>query len=388
MYKVCFITTISITLKSFVLEFAKTMHETGDFEVHFICDYDADFGKMLPEYIHYKPIAMKRGISFDGIRAIDEMIKYFKKEEFDLVQYSTPNASCYASIAAKLAGVKCRLYCQWGIAYVGFQGVKRKIFKQIEKLTCKCSTMIEPDSFGNLKFSYKEKLYTEKKSCVIWNGSASGVNLSKFDMTHKSEWKYDIRKKHNIPQDAFVYIFIGRISRDKGINELLEASKSLINLYQDIYLLLVGDIEKTELINANLYKWSQDEMRVIYCGYTNEVEKYLAASEVYVLPSYREGFGSAVVEAEAMGLPVIVSDIPGPTDAMINGKTGLLTAKANPKELYDSMLLMYENDNPRTEYGKNAEVFARTSFEQTELFRRMLEDRYEMIASKETMFDE
>lgn len=379
MYKVCFVTTISLTLKSFVLELAKTMHESGDFEIHFVCDYDADFEKMLPEYIHYKPISMKRGISLDGLKAIREMKKYFKKEKFDIVQYSTPNASCYASIAAKWAGVPCRLYCQWGIAYVGFQGIKRKIFKKIEKMVCNHSTRIEPDSFGNLHFSHAEKLYNEDKSCVIWNGSASGVNLSKFNVTQKSQWRDEIRQKYNIPKDAFVYIFIGRITRDKGINELFKASKSLIGKQQDAYLLLVGSVEKSESVEAELYKWSQEESRVVYCGYTNEVEKYLAASDLYLLPSYREGFGSAVVEAEAMGVPVIVSDIPGPTDAMIDGKTGLVTPKADAEKLYENMLFMYNNKELCAEYGENGENFARTSFEQKELFRRILKDRYNMI---------
>lgn len=384
MYKICFVTTISLTLKSFVLELAKSMHETGDFEIHFLCDYDAEFEKMLPDYIHYKPICMKRGISFDGIKAIGEMTAFFKKEKFDLVQYSTPNAACYASIAAKLAGIPCRLYCQWGIAYVGFQGVKRAIFKQIEKLVCTCSTKIEPDSYGNLHFSHAEKLYGANKSCVIWNGSASGVNLSKFDVTQKSKWADEIRRKHNIPQDAFVYTFIGRITKDKGVNELFEASKLLINQHQDVYLLLVGSVEKSESVNTDLYQWTQKEPRVIYCGYSNEVEKYLAASDVYLLPSYREGFGSAVVEAEAMAVAVVVSDIPGPTDAIINGKTGILTPKADAKTLYENMLYLYSNPALCAEYGKNGQLFARTSFDQKELFKKIIEDRTHMICQNTT----
>lgn len=382
MYKICFVTTISLTLKSFVLELAKAMHATGDFEIHFICDYDAEFEKMLPEYIHYKPIAMKRGMSLDGIKAIREMKKYFKQEKFDLVQYSTPNAACYASIAAKLAGIRCRLYCQWGIAYVGFGGIKRKIFKMIEKTVCKYSTRVEPDSFGNLRFSHREKLYDENKSRVIWNGSASGVNLSKFDISHKCEWNQQIREKYSIPQDAVVYIFIGRITRDKGVNELFAATRSLMAEKKDVYLLLVGSMEKSELVDGELYQWTQDEPRVIYCGYTNEVEKYLAASDVYLLPSYREGFGSAVVEAEAMGVPVIVSDIPGPTDAMINGKTGLLTPKADAEKLYKNMLYIYNAKEIREEFGRNGEIFARTSFEQTELFEKIMEDRYELMEKR------
>jgi glycosyltransferase involved in cell wall biosynthesis len=379
MYKVCFVTTISLTLKTFVLDFAKAMHETGDFEIHFVCDYDPDFEKMLPAYIHYHPVAMKRGVSFDGLKAIREMHQYFLKEKFNLVQYSTPNASCWASIASKMAGIPCRLYCQWGIAYVGFRGLKRWIFKQIEKLVCRCSTKIEPDSYGNLRFSHKEKLYGAEKSCVIWNGSASGVNISKFDISRKVGWRNEIRNQYTIPEKAVVYTFIGRITKDKGINELFEASKKLMDSLADVYLLLVGPMEKSESVDATLHQWSQEEKRVIYIGYTNRVEQYLAASDVYVLPSYREGFGSAIIEAEAMGVSVIASDIPGPADAMVHEKTGVLTSKADAQKLYEQMLIMYKNANLRTEYGNNGAVFARESFEQTELFKRMLADRYAQI---------
>lgn len=382
MYKICFVTTISLTLKSFVLDFAQFLHETGMFEIHCICDYDAEFEKNLPEYIHYKPIPMKRGISFDGLKAIREMKKYFKHERFDLVQYSTPNAACYASIAAKSANIKARLYCQWGIAYVGFHGIKRSIFKLIEKMICRNSTMIEPDSFGNLNFSQKEKLYTIKKSRVIWNGSASGVNLKKFDISRSSEWRYDIRAQYSIPPNATVYIFIGRITRDKGINELFEATKKFLPEKKDAYLLLVGNLEKNESVDTELFEWTQTEPRVIYCGYTNEVEKYLAASDVYLLPSYREGFGTAVIEAEAMGIPVIVTDIPGPTDAMKKDETGLVIKKGSALELYDAMEKLYNSKRLRTQMGAKASMFASDFFEQKTLFEKMLCDRLEMIEKK------
>lgn len=379
MYKVCFVTTISLTLKTFVLDFARMMNETGDFEIHFICDYDADFEKLLPDDIHYHPIAMKRGISTDGAKAVWEMYRYFRREKFDLVQYSTPNASCWASIASKMAGVPCRLYCQWGIAYVGFHGIKRFVFKQIEKMVCRFSTRIEPDSFGNLRFSHEEKLYPPDKSCVIWNGSASGVNLGKFDLRRKSDWRKAIRTQYAVPEEAVVYIFIGRITKDKGVNELFEATKLLMGFCSDAYLLLVGPVEKSESVDASLYKWSQEEQRVIYTGYTNCVEQFLAASDIYVLPSYREGFGSAIVEAEAMGVSVIVSDIPGPTDAMLHGKTGVLTPKADAQKLYENMMTMYKDAERRVEYGRNGAEFARASFDQAKLFEKILDDRYEML---------
>ena len=385
MYKICIVTTVSITLKAFVLDLAKLMADSGDFEVHFVCDNDEKFSEQLPNNIHFHPISMERGISLKGFNAVYQMYKLFKKEKFDLVQYSTPNAACYASIAARLAKIKVRLYCQWGIAYVGFQGLKRQIFKFVEKMVCQNSTIIEPDSFGNLNFCHNEKLYTDRKSCVIWNGSANGVNLDKFDITKKQVWLNEIRAKYCIPRDARVFIFIGRITRDKGINELFEASKKMLQKYDDTYLLLVGSVEKKELIDPQLYKWSQEDQRVIYVGFTNEVEKYIAASDVYVLPSYREGFGSSVIEAEAMGLPVIVTNIPGPTDAMKKNKTGLVVKKGDASELYDAMEKLYFSEELRSEMGKFAFDFVSKGFDQKILFEKIKNNRIELIKGSITI---
>ena len=156
-------------------------------------------------------------------------------------------------------------------------------------------------------------------------------------------------------------------------------AESTFGFEEVVYLLLVGNVERGASVDGDLYRWTQQEDRVIYCGYTDQVEKYLAAGDVYVLPSYREGFGTAVIEAEAMGLPVIVSDIPGPTDAMIPQKTGLLTPKADAEKLCEAMLQLYEREDLRAEYGERGAVLARDSFEQMALFAHILADRYRMI---------
>lgn len=381
MFKVCFVTTASITLKSFVLSLADAMNKTGNFEIHFVCDNDDEFKNSLPSYIHYHPIAMKRGISFDGLKVISALIRLFKQEKFDLVQYSTPNASCYASIAAKIAKIPVRLYSQCGILYVGFSGIKRIIFKTIEKLVCSLSTNVEPVSVSNLEFGISEGLYKIEKGNVVWNGSSSGVDLQKFDISQKDVFRADIRKKHNIPQDAFVYEFVGRINRDKGINELFCAARRLIALKEDAYLFMVGDFENEKLLDAELLGWSKSSPKVIYCGYTDEVEKYLAAADVFVFPSYREGFGSSIIEAEAMGVPVVVTDIPGPIDAMLKNETGMVVPKKDAEALYKAMLHLYENRDKISDFGRRGAEFATGSFEQGELFRQIITNRENMLTN-------
>lgn len=382
MKKVCFITTISSTISSFILEFAKFMHENGDYDITFICDKDEDFGKNLPNYIHYIPVEMKRGISIGGLKACAQMYKIFKNSQFDLIQYSTPNASLYASLAGWLAGIPVRLYCQWGLVFVGFDGIKRKIFKLEEKLVCTLSTWIEPDSRGNLNFCHEQKLYPENKGSVIHKGSASGVSLEKFDISQKEIFKNEIRNKYYIPDDAFVYGFVGRITGDKGINELLYATKSILNIYSNIYVLLIGGIDKEESVDSNLYDWSKSNSHVIYCGSTNEVQRYMSAMDCYVMPSYREGFGLTVVEAGAMGIPVICTNIPGPTDAIRNEENGLIIEKKDEEGLKNAILRLYTNSELCKELGQAGYKSVKENYEQNNLFKYILEDRENLLKDK------
>ncbi len=379
MYKICFITTIPLTLKSFVLETAKYLHEHTDWDISFICSPDDEFEKSLPEYIHFYPVSMKRGIDLSGVSAVFEMIKIFKRERFDLIQYSTPNAAFYASIAGWLSKVPVRLYCQWGMVYVGFSGIKRYLFKNIEKMVCFLSTWIEPDSYSNLHYSHIEKLYPSTKGSVVWNGSACGVNFEKFDNSKKEEYRIAVRNEIKCSSSQFVFGYVGRITRDKGVNELLSAFKRLTEKYNDISLLMVGGTENDSSIDSTLFEWAKNSKHVIFIGYTDVVEKYLSAMDIYVLPSYREGFGMGVVEAEAMGVPVIVTNIPGPIDAMKNEFTGLIVEKQNSKALYEIMESLY-NDRARVEsYGKQAPSFAYNAFEQKQLFSHILSDRKKLL---------
>ena len=372
--KICYVTTVPATIQSFILPLAEYLHENTDWDISFICSDDEKFEKSLPEYINFYPVHMERGISVAGVKAMFQIKKILKKEKFDMVQYSTPNASLYTAMAAKSAKIPIRLYCQWGIAYVGFNGLKREIFKTVEKFVCGLSTYVQPDSKSNLNFARSEGLYSEKKSSVIWNGSACGVSLDKFNIQRKNEYRSYIREKYNIGRNTFVYIFIGRVTRDKGMNELLSAFKKLND---DSVLFLIGKNEVDTSVNRELYDWSLENKNIIYTGNVDDVERYLSASDCYVLPSYREGFGMSVIEAEAMGVPVIVTDIPGPVDAVIDNKTGLLVKKADENSLLDAMKKIRKLNYQ--EMGKEGHKFASDNFEQKQLFDKIIESRNELL---------
>ena len=142
---------------------------------------------------------------------------------------------------------------------------------------------------------------------------------------------------------------------------------------------MVGDMEGEQLLDGELLAWSKSCEKVIYCGFTNRVEKYLGAADVYVLSSYREGFGTSVIEAEAMGVPVIVTEIPGPINAMLKDKTGLVVPKMDASALFDAMLCLYEDHEKIVDFGKCGAEFAASSFEQTELLRQIIADRENML---------
>ena len=364
-----------MTLKAFLVELSEYLHTTGLFDISMICAPDQPFQESLPDYIHFYPVPMRRGMNLDGLTAVKRMRKIFKEQQFDIVQYSTPNASFYAALAAKSVGVPARLYCQWGIAYVGFSGYKRSIFRRIEKLVCRLSTVIEPDSQGNLQFSTSEKLYDKQKGHVVWNGSASGVNLTKFDIAQKETWANEIRREYGISTEDVVFAFVGRVTKDKGIVELFKAFKRIAEEKSNVKLLMIGYHENSGDVPDGLYQWSLQDPRVIYCGFSNRVEKFLAASDVYVLPSYREGFGSAIIEAEAMGVPVVITDIPGPTDAMLKDETGLIAQKGDSESLFFAFKRLYEDKNLRKEMGDRAHKFASKQFDQAVLFQKIKEDR-------------
>lgn len=375
MIKICYVTTVPITIEVFIMDCAKYLKNTGDYEITFVCNEDEEFAKKIPEGIKYQPIVMARGISLSGFSAVLKMYQFFKKEKFDIVQYSTPNASCYASIAAYFAKVPVRLYCQWGIAYVGFSGIKRKIFKVLEKSTCTLSTTIEPDSFGNLEFSKKEGLY-HNKGHVVGNGSASGVNFERFDIKKKESYNQEIRQRYNIKKEDIVFGFVGRIDKDKGFDELLEAYRTIKTEYTK--LMIVGPSDKVHTANQGLYEESKNDDSIIYVGRTSEVEKFFSAFDIFVLPSYREGFGSVVIEAQSMGVPVIVTNIPGPSEAM-SSATGLLVGKKNVSELAQAMKKLLEDNNLRLQLQSQCVEFAR-KYDQNILFQRIDEDRKHLIS--------
>ncbi len=373
MKKICYIVTVPITIRSFFIPQLKYLAENG-FDVSVVCSPDSNLQQELGERITYHPIDIPRGISLSGsVRATKKLLELFKKKKYDLIQYSTPNAAMYSAIAGKIAGIKVRNYHLMGFRYLGATGVMRSILKMMEKATCQLSTSIECVSKSNLQIGIEEKLFDKDKANVVWNGSTGGVDLHRFDIHKREQYRKEIRDQFEISSNAFVYGFVGRITRDKGVNEILEAFKHIENAK----LMMIGSLEGIQTLNEELYNDSIHNSNIIYTGNVTDVEKYFAAMDVLLLPSYREGFGNVVIEAAAMGTPAIVSNIPGPIDTIMKDKTALVVPAKNVAALQEAMTKVCNLDHQ--EMGKYAVEFVRSHFDSTELNKRILKRKKSLL---------
>lgn len=377
MKKLCYVTTVSITVKAFLLPVLRHLRKETDWELTVICDDDPALQELLPEGVRYIPVSMKRGISIGGIGAMLKMTRIFRKEKFDLVQYSTPNAGLYASVAAWLAGIRLRKYHLMGFRFLGFSGFRRKLFRGIEKLACRLSTDVECVSASNLELGVQNGIFPRDKASVLYHGSSAGVDLERFDIDQKTLWRTQVRRELGLAEQDCVFCFAGRITGDKGINELLGAFRQMHG--EQDKLLLIGMLEDEETLEPDLLAWARADSSVCLHGFVQDIERYFAAADVLVLPSYREGFGNIVIEAQAMGVPVIVSDIPGPTDAMLPEKTGLTVPVRDVPALTNAMSKLSADRQRREEMGRNGRLLIEQQFDQKILTEQILADRKRLL---------
>lgn len=367
-------------MHAFLTEYADYLVKERGYDVTFICSPDEKLAAMTSDRMHFLPVPMKRGVGLDGPKVIRTLKQIFEREQFDVIQYSTPNAALYASIAARKAHCRNRLYCQWGIRYMGFDGgIKRAVFKAIEKTTCKNSTVVECESQSLYRFSLEEGLYPEEKGSVIGNGSACGVNLSKFDYAKKDGWRREIRTELGIPEETVVFGYTGRITRDKGANELLAAFRALPE-NADACLMMVGTFDQEGTIDPELREWAESDSRVRFVGWTDETERYYSAMDVFVSISYREGFGLVVIEAAALGTPAIVTDVPGQVDTIVPEEEGILVPAKAVEPVTEAMMRYISDRALIKTMGEKARKRCETLFEQKHLFSQLADHKDALIA--------
>ncbi len=381
--KICAITTISKSMDWFMIDSMRNLAQNG-FDVTLICDMDETFIKQNSDFATCIPVRMRRGAKIgDLFRVILEMKKIFRREKFDVIYYMTPNASFYASVAGKRAGIKHRVYSQCGLRYVSFGGIKRKIFKTIEKWTCKNSTAVRAQSPLNMEFALSEGLCKPDKISVVGIGGTTGVDLSLCDSFDHAAKRKEIRAKYGIPEDAFVYGFVGRLNADKGINELIEAFDKTSKQIENTYLMLVGMYDRGNPISAENLKLANESPNIILTGNVQNEEVYscMAAFDVLVHPTYREGFGKVLQEGMGMSLPIITTDVPGPKEVVENGISGALVPVKNADALADQMIELCQNPDLCKQYATAGRKRAETYFDRPIMLNNILEDMKKIIGA-------
>ena len=375
--KICALTTISKTMDWFVVDSMRNFAKNG-FEVTLVCDMDEEFIKRNSDFATCIPVKMSRGIDPIGaIRGIRKFYRIFKENKFDIIQYSTPNAALYASVAGKFAKVPVRVYGQWGIRYVTFTGLKRFIFKMLEKFTCMGTTHIKAQSPKNRQFAIDEKLCKADKISVIGIGGTVGVDLKEYDLEAKADFRKEIREKYNISEKDFLFGYVGRLNVDKGINELIEAFKGIENAK----LMLVGMLEDKYRPSEENLKYAEENADIYITGNVapQEVCKYLAAFDVLVHPTYREGFGKVLQEAMGMACPIITTDVPGPSEVIEEGVSGMLVKVADAEALHQGMLTLMNDEPRRVAFAKAGRERAEKYFDRAIMLDNILQDYNEIL---------
>lgn len=379
MPKICFIATVPITLSIFVSSQSNILVERG-WEVHWVSSGRLD-PDGLPEGVKYHSLSLSRSPSLiESVKSINTLFKLFRRERFEVVQYSSPIASLCAAIAGKVSGVPVRIYAQWGIRYVGFTGFPRKILKLLEKLSCSFSTVIQPDSFGNLEFAAQEKLYPRSKGQVVGNGSACGVDLQSFSLELKPQYRDQIRSQYGIADSAFVFGFVGSVRTDKGINEAVTAFMSLPQKDRArSVLMLVGDTHFIGDLTPEVQHALKSSGSIIMTGPVTGVERYISAFDCLVFPSYREGFGMVVVESAAMAVPAIVTDIPGPSEAVKDGVTGKIVPLKDAAALFISMQAYLCEPAVAATHGLAARQLVEQKYERNSLMDAFIQNKHTLL---------
>jgi glycosyltransferase involved in cell wall biosynthesis len=310
------------------------------------------------------------------LKAVYNLYRLLRKEKPLIVHSHTPKAGIVGMMAAYLARVPLRLHTVAGLPLMEAKGFKRKILDAVEKLTYRFAIRVYPNSKGLYDFIISEKFTNPRKLKVLGKGSSNGIDTHYFDPNiFSNEEKIKLKNDWNIPNSDFVFVFVGRMVADKGVNEMVGAFQELWKTNQHCSLLLVGPFEDeldpllpttNQAINSN--------DKIFHVGYQTDVRPFLAISNALAFPSYREGFPNVVLQSSAMGLPAIVSNINGCNEIITSGLNGIIIPVKDQAATMDAMEVLMNNTDLYSELKKNARPIIVENYSRQEMWECLLNE--------------
>jgi glycosyltransferase involved in cell wall biosynthesis len=333
-------------------------------------------------------VNMERGISpLKDLTSLYKLYKILKTEKPVIVHSITPKAGLLTMLSGKMAGVPIRVHTFTGLIFPTRKGVIQKVLINMDRLLCSAATHIYPEGEGVKKDLIDYKI-TSKYLKVIGNGNVNGIDLEYFSPDQVSEAHKELLKKGlNIKNEDFVFVFVGRLVGDKGINELVKAFSLLNktkNAERGFKLLLVGPLEQElDPLREDILNEIKNNPDIIDVGFQKDVRPYFAISDVLAFPSYREGFPNVVIQAGAMGLPSIVSDINGCNEIIIEDQNGVIVPVKNNEKLSQAMERMKSDTNYYQKLKMNARPMIKSRYEQSEVWNAILSEYKKLIKEKD-----
>ncbi|MCM4157101.1 glycosyltransferase family 4 protein [Gramella sp. AN32] len=328
-------------------------------------------------------VNMTRAITpLEDVKSLMKLYNFLKLEKPLIVHTHTPKAGIVGMFASKLAGVPIRLHTVAGLPLLETSGFKRKILDFVEKKTYSLATKVFPNSFGLKQIILDLDYARESKLLVLGEGSSNGIDTDYFDPELYTETQNSALKAQlGIPEVDLVYIFVGRLVREKGINELVEAFESLQKDIKNISLLLVGPFEQElDPINQDTMDSINNNLKIFTTGYQVDVRPYFAISDVLTFPSYREGFPNVVMQANAMSIPAIVSDINGCNEIVDNNVNGIIIPVKDAKHLKKAMHQLYLDRELRLKLSLRSRDLMKEHYERKVFWQILLKQYKELEA--------
>ena len=373
-------TTVPISLDTFCRGLLKMLSEK--YEVVALSSPGVEIQTIAErEGVRTIEVPMERHISLmKDMRALWQLILVFRRERPTMVHSMTPKAGLLCMIAAWLTRVPVRVHTFTGLVFPTAKGLQRKLLMWTDRITCRCATYVIPEGEG-VKKDLLDYGITQKPLRVLGFGNVRGV-----DMHYYNRRPEVMEKTVALRDDSFItFLFVGRVVRDKGINELCEAFDRLSKEFPQTRLLLVGWREDDlDPVSDKTQALIDSNPSINYVGevWGDELLAYYAAADCYVLPSYREGFPNTVLEAGAMGLPSIVTDINGSREIIVENENGMIVPPRDADALFVAMRRMVNDDRRRSFMASNARNMVGCRFEQG-FVRQCLLDFYDMILHEE-----